>query len=64
MNKPSSTITASAISGAIAAVCFGIFAIASPENYDLVPPGMEAGVAVIIASVIGFLKRETVLPLK
>ena len=61
MNRPSSTITAAAISGAIAAVMFGIFAVFAPVQYALVPPGMEAGVAVLIGSVIGYCKRERVL---
>ena len=61
MNKPSSTIQASAISGALAAVLFGLLAIFFPEQYSLVPPGMEAGFAVLIGSVVGYLKPERVL---
>ena len=61
MNKPSSTITASAISGGIAAVAFGFMAIFLPEYYDRVPAGMEAGVAVLIGSVIGYFKKENVI---
>ena len=61
MNKPTSTITAAAISGAIASVMFGVFAIFDPIHYALVPPGFEAGVAVLIGTIIGYLKRETVL---
>lgn len=61
MNKPSSTITAASIGGAIAAVLFGVFAIADPVHYALVPPGMEAGVAVLIATLAGYYKKERVL---
>jgi len=61
MNKPSSTIQASAISGAAAAVSFGVFAVVSPELYANVPPGMEAGTAVLIGSVVGFFKKENVI---
>ena len=64
MNKPSSTITAAAISGATAAFAFGLLSIFGPEYYKLVPPGMEAGAAVLIGAVIGYLKTETVLIIK
>ena len=63
MNKPSSTIQAAAIGGGAAAVLFGIFSIVGPEYYARVPPGMEAGAAVIIGAIVGYLKKETVLPL-
>jgi hypothetical protein len=62
--KPSSTIQAAAISGGLASLAFGLFAIFAPELYSRVPPGMEAGTAVLIGVVIGWRKKENVLPLK
>jgi hypothetical protein len=64
MNKPSSTIQAAAISGGIASLAFGFFAILAPELYARVPPGMEAGTAVLIGVAIGYFKKENVLNVK
>lgn len=61
MNRPSSTITAAAIAGGLAAVAFGFFAVFAPEMYTRVPAGMEAGTAVLIAVAIGYKKKENVL---
>ncbi len=58
MNAPSSSISAAAIYGAMAALMFGLLAMFAPEYYDRVPPGMEAGTAVLIGSVAGYLKKE------
>ena len=61
MNKPSSTLTATAGFGWLAALILGTVAIIWPEVYARVPPGFEAGLAVGIGVVAGYFKKENVL---
>ena len=64
MNKPSSTITSAVIGGAIASVLLGILSIFWPEYYVRIPPGFEAGTAVLLGGLLGYFTPEKVLPLK
>ena len=61
MKEPSSTITASFIGGAAAAVVWELvatFTVFSPTA------GLIAGSTVLVSSLIGYKKKERVLPLK
>jgi hypothetical protein len=64
MNRPSSTITAAALSGGLAALLFGLLSIFFPDQYQQVPAGMESGTAVLISSVVGYFKRERILDVR
>lgn len=64
MNKPSSTITAAAVYGFIAATMLTICAVAWPEYYDRIPAGFEGHLVIGIGVIAGYFKKENVLPLK
>ncbi len=66
MNKPSSTITAAAISGAAAGVVFIALAVLAPDIYLRlqVYPGAEAHLTTLIMAAVGYWKKENVLPLR
>lgn len=61
MNAPSSTIKAAGSWGFLAAIAMGMLAIFLPEYYARVPPGFEAGLAVGIGTIAGYLQKENVL---
>ena len=61
MNKPSSTIKAAGSWGFLAAIGMGVFAIFWPELYTRVPPGFEAGLAVGIGTIAGYIQKENIL---
>ncbi|MGI9293424.1 MAG: hypothetical protein ACR2PS_05525 [Pseudomonadales bacterium] len=64
MNAPSSTIKAAGSWGFLAAIIMGLVAIIWPDIYTRVPPGFEAGLAVGIGTVAGYLQKENVLEVK
>jgi hypothetical protein len=64
MNKPSSTITAAAVYGFLAATALTICAVFWPEYYERIPAGFEGHLVIGIGTVAGYFKKENVLPLK
>ena len=61
MNKPSSTITAATLAGMGIAVIWEL--VATFTSYAPTP-GLIAGSTVFVSSLVGFFKKENVLPLK
>lgn len=64
MNKPSSTITAAAVYGFIAATALTVLAVFLPEYYDRIPAGFEGHLVIGIGAVAGYFKKEKVLNVK
>jgi len=66
MNKPSSTITAAAAAGMITGLLLIALAAIFPEIYSRIQlyAGAEAHLTGAIMVIIGYLKKENVLPLK
>lgn len=61
MNKPSSTIQAAGIYGAIATILLIALAVFSPEYYDRIPPGGGESLVLAAATIGGYFKKENVL---
>ena len=55
---PTRKVGAGAVGGALAAVAFGMIAIFFPEQYALVPPGMEAGAATLFGALAGYFTPD------
>ena len=66
MNQPSSTISAAVVGGTIAGLLIGATAIWFPEQYENIRlyPGFEAHLATAIGGIIGYFKKENVLPVR
>jgi len=64
MNKPSSTITATAIAGFLAATFLLIVKIAWPDIYVQIPDTYRAHLVVAFAVIVGYFKKEKVLQAK
>ena len=64
MNKPSSTITATGIAGFLAATLLLGVKIAWPDIYDQIPDSYRTHLVVGFAVLVGYFKKENVLPLK
>jgi len=61
MNKPSSTITASFLAGVAASVAWEV--VATFTSYSPTA-GLIAGSTVLAGGIVGYFKKENVLPLK
>jgi hypothetical protein len=61
MNKPSSTITAAGVAGALVAIGFILLAVFAPTYYDRLPPGAGEIIVASSATIVGYFKKETVL---
>lgn len=64
MAPASSTIKAAGSWGFLAAIIMGLLAMVWPEIYARVPPGFEAGLAVGIGTIAGYMQKENVLNIK
>lgn len=56
--KPTRKVQAGALGGGLSAISMGVIAVFFPEQYALVPPGFEAGLATVIGSVVAYFARE------
>lgn len=64
MNRPSSTITAAGIAGFFASSLLLLVKIQWPDIYSQIPPEYQGYLVTGIAGLLGYFKKENVLPLK
>ena len=64
MNRPSSTITAAGLAGFFASTVLLCLKIWAPEFYVQIPPEYQGHLVTAFVFIIGYLKKENVLPLK
>lgn len=57
---PNTKMTAVAIGGSVASLLMGGMAIFFPEQYKLVPPGFEGGLATLVGFVLGYAIKERI----
>lgn len=62
VKQPTATPTkkwqAGAWAGGVSAIVMGVWAVFYPEQYARVPPGMEAGLAVVLAKTVEYFTLE------
>lgn len=63
MNRPSSTIQAAGFAGFLAATILLYIKIRHPEIYEQIPASYEPYLVVGISVIVGYFKRENVLPI-
>lgn len=56
--SPTRKVGAGALGGATASVGMGLVSVFFPDQYALVPPGMEGGVATISAFALSYLVSD------
>lgn len=59
MNRPSSTITAATLAGMATAIAWQILATFTDISLE---PGLIAGSSTFVSALVGFFKKENVLP--
>ncbi len=61
MNKPSTTITAAGLAGAIVSIFLGLLGAFFPDVLSKLPPGFEGSLVTVVSFGAGYKVREEVL---